>query len=341
MNVVLKLPNSVEDKIQAYPMVHTLVKHLKKVVEDKNSEIEDELQHKVLSLHFISDDKTVEVLNLLPFNAYYHEFTEEDFKSVFSIHRAIVNSNLDTADLYISFTNSLVDATIGKNLKAIERVGFSGGKNNFFLSHKVNLLNGRKKSEQFYELLRPLIDDFPESITNVASKEMKEYYLDWRENPYVMINLPVKDDEILDHYSELFDLAEHTNFVLLARDLADEEYAEKMKKYIETLNSKNTYKIFDSKSLIDFAKAVSYCWTFITENHELFQVASYCGAHIHHLYEKDLYPSYGADYFYSEVRQFNLKEDQFKGADGILYNKVFDEIIGFINQKIEETKEQT
>lgn len=339
MNVVLKLPDSVEDKIQAYPMVHALVKHLKKSIEETNSEIEDELQHKVLSIHFISDDQTVEVLNLLPFNAYYHEFAQEEFKSVFSIHRAIVNSKLDTADLYISFTNSLVDATIGKNLKAIERVGFAGGKNNFFLTDKVNLLGGRKKSEQYFELLRPILEKFPESIPSVASKEMKEYYLDWRENPYVMVNLPSKDDELSDVYTELFELAEHTNFVLMARDLSDETYAEKMNKYIEGLSKKNTYKIFDSKSLIDFAKAVSYAWTFITERHDLFQVAAYCGAHIHHLYQEDVYSQYGSDYFYSELRHFNLKEEQFKGADGIQYNKVFDEIIGFINQKIEENKE--
>lgn len=340
MNIVLKLPDTIEDKIQSYPTVHALVKYYKKIIEDKNAEIEDEIEHEVLNFHFISNKKTVEILNLLPFNAYYHEFEEEDFKSVFTIHRALVNSKLEACDLFISFTQSLVDATIGKNLKALERVSFSSGKNNFFLSHKVNLLAGRKKSEQYFELLRPLLEDqFPEQIPNVCSKEMKEYYLDWRENPYVMINLEVKDGVILDYYQELFDLSEHTNFVLMARDMDDEVYAEEMRKYIETLNTKNTYKIFDSKSLIDFSKAVSYAWTFITENHQLYQVAAYCGSHIHHLFQENLYSQYGNDYFYADVRQFNLSEDQFKGADGIQYNKVFDEVIEFINQKQAENQE--
>ena len=339
MNVVLKLPDSIEDKIQSYPTVHTLVKYYKKLIEDKNSEIEDELEHEVLNFHLISKKDTVEILNLLPFNAYYHEFEEEDFKSVFTIHRALVNSKLEACDLFVSFSTSLVDATIGKNLKALERVSFSSGKNNLFLTEKINLLSGRKKSEQYFELLRPLMEEFPEQIPSVCSKEMKEYYLDWRENPYVMINLEVEDNQIKEYYHEFFDLCEHTNFVLMAYDLEDEVYAETMKKYIERLNPKNTYKIFDTKSLIEFSKAVSYAWTFITENHQLFQVASYCGANIHHIFLENPYPKYGADYFYSEVRQFNLSESEFKDADGVQYNKVFDQIIEFIHQKIAEKEE--
>lgn len=339
MNIVLKLPDTVEDKIQSYPTVHVLIKHYKKLIEDKNAEIEDELEHEVLNFHFISQKESLDVLNLLPFNAYYHEFEAEDFKSVFTIHRALVNSKLETCDLYISFTQSLVDATIGKNLKALEKVSFSNGKNNFFLTHKVNLLSGRKKSEQYFELLRPLIEDFPETIPNVCSKEMKEYYLDWRESPYVMISLESKDNEILEHYNELFDLCEHVNFVLVAKHIEDDVYAEKLSQYVETLNKKNTYKIFDTKGLIDFAKAVSYAWTFITEDHELLQVAAYCGANIHHLYKENKYHEYGVDYFYAEVRQFNLKEELYQGADGIQYNKVYDQIIEFITQKQKEQED--
>ena len=68
-------------------------------------------------------------------------------------------------------------------------------------------------------------------------------------------------------------------------------------------------------------------------------MAAYCGSHIHHLFQENLYSQYGNDYFYADVRQFNLSEDQFKGADGIQYNKVFDEVIEFINQKQAENQE--
>jgi len=340
MNIAIKLPNDVIEKVQCYPMLHSLQKHLKKEIEAKNEEIEDELQHETLNIHLISTSANIEVLNLLPFNAYYHEIEDEDLKSVFSIHRAIVNSKLESADVYISLTESFVDASIGKNLSAKQKIGFSISKNNFFLSDKVTLLSGRRISEQVFELLRPLIEPMPETIPSVCSRDMQEYYLDWRENPYVMINLPTEKDVINPAYLELFDLCEGANFVLMASELDDEKYAETLKAYIETLNAKNTYKIFDSKSYIDFAKAVTFAWTFITEENNYFQVAAYCGANTHHLYTDNHYTKYGVDYFYAENRQFNLKESIYQGSDGIQYNKVFDEIIPFINKKIEENKEE-
>lgn len=340
MNIAIKLPDSLEDKIQIYPTLHTLIKHYKKVIEDKNAEITDEVEHESLNVHFYSTKESIEVLNLLPFMAYYHELEDEDVKTVFSIHRGIVNSKLDHADLFISMTESFVDASIGKNLKADKRVGFALGKNKFFFTDKVSLLAGRKKSEQAFELLRPLIEDFPEKIPSVCSKEMQPYYKDWSENPYVIVSLPVEGNEIQPIFSELFDLCEGVNFVLVSRDLEDDTYKESMEKYIKTLNFKNTYKIFDSKSIIDFAKAVYNCWTFITTDSGLYQVAAYCGAHIHHLYNDNHYTNYGDDYFYADTRQFNLKEDQFKGADGIQYNLIFDEIIAYIHKKQDELKAQ-
>jgi ADP-heptose:LPS heptosyltransferase len=340
MNIAIKLPDSLKDKVQTYPALHALIKHYKKMIEDKNAEIKDEVEHETLNIHLLSTKESIEVLNLLPFMAYYHELEDEDVKTVFSIHRGIVNSKLESADIFISMTESFVDASIGKNLKASQRVGFALGKNKFFFTDKVSLLKGRKKSEQYFELLRPLIEKFPEKISNVCSKEMQPYYEDWSENPYVIVSLPVAGNEIQPLFTELFDLCEGVNFVLMAHDLEDDIYKESMEKYIKTLNFKNTYKIFDSKSIIDFAKAIYNCWTYITMDSDLFQVAAYCGANIHHLYSDNHYQNYGSDYFYAETRQFNLKEDQYKGADGIQYNLIFDEIISYIHKKQSELKEQ-
>lgn len=341
MNIVIKLPNDLVDKIQCYPMLHFLHKYFKKLIEEKNAQIDDELQHEILSIHLISTKENIEVLNLLPFNAYYHELDIEDLKTVFSIHRAIVNSKLEKADIFITTTDSFVDASIGKNLGAKTKIGFGIGKNTFLLTSKVNLLSGRKKSEQVFELMRPLVDEMPDSIPNVCSRDMQAYFLDWRENPYVMINLPLDGEDIRADYKELFDLSEGVNFVLMSSELEDEKYADTLKAYIETLNKKNTYKILASKSYIDFAKAVTFSWTFITEENNYFQVAAYCGANIHHLYSDNHYQAFGDDYFYSDTRQFNLKEAIYKKENETDYSKIFDPIINFINQKQDELKEST
>ena len=146
MNIVVKLPNDLRGKILSFPFLHGLVKEAKKRL---NAEEEE-----VLKLHLISNKKDIDVLNLLPFSAYYHEIEDEDLKSIFTIHRACVGLKIDRTDIFISTTENFVDASIGKNLKAKTNIGFQIGKNSLFFNKRVPYSVNDHQALQIFSLIK-------------------------------------------------------------------------------------------------------------------------------------------------------------------------------------------
>lgn len=327
MNVSIKLPNDLRGKVLSFPFIHAFVKAVKERLNEEEEEI--------LSLHLISNKENIDVLNLLPFHAYYHEIEEEDLKSVFSIHRAVANLKIDKTDIFISTTESFVDASIGKNLKADISAGFQVGKNSFLLNKKIPLMSSEHQSVQIFSLIKVLVEDELPAISSVCSREVKPFFADWNLNPYLVINLSLKDKGIHPEWKELIDLLEHQNIVLLCDSLDELEQEEVLNEYIKTLSTKNTYKIFKEKSHIDFAKMISFCMTFISEDSALVQLAAYCGAEIFHLNRKESQSKYGPQYFLGDVTHFSLQ----KGEKDFDYGKIFDEIYKFIDLKTKDSSE--
>lgn len=331
MNVSIKLPNDLRGKILSFPFIHAFVKEAKK----RLNEDEEEL----LNLHLISNKENIDVLNLLPFNAYYHEIEDEDLKTVFTIHRACVQLKIDYTDIFISTTESFVDATIGKNLKAKEKIGFQLGKNSFFLNKKIIFPSGKHQSIQIFSLIKALVEDELPLIPNVCSREVKPLYADWNMNPYFIINLSLKGKEIHPEWSELINLFEHQNIVLTCDQLKEEDQGEELNGYIKLLSPKNNYKILTSENHIDFAKAVTFSWCFISEDSPLIHLAAYCGAEIFHLNRKENTKLFGTQYFIGESKIFSLNDSDYKDGKDFNYGKVFDEIIKFIDLKSKDQKE--
>lgn len=335
MIIAIKLPDKLSDRIHSFVCLHALFKFLKNQVETNNMD-KDEEEKEALFIHLICFEQDIEVLNLLPFNAYYHELESEDVKSIFSIHRSCMNMKIDKVDLFMSMTESFVDASIAKNLSAKKSIGFNITKNNFFLSNKVSALKGRKRAEYYFELLKPIMqDDFPEEFKKVSSKNLETYYNDWSENPYVIVDLSCQEDELDQSLIDLFNLSEGVNFVLTSWELTEDSYLRKLEDLIRNLSNKNNYKVFDSRSLISLARALSFADTFISFNSSLMSLAGYVGAHAHFLALKDESAIYGFDYFYSNIRTFNLNEPQYQDSGGVKINLVIDEVINYINRKKE------
>lgn len=331
MNVSIKLPNDLRGKILAFPFIHALVKEAKKKLNEEEEEI--------LNLHLISNKENIDVLNLLPFKAFYHEVEQEDLKTVFSMHRASVQFKIDYTDIYFSTTESFVDATIGKNLKATDRVGFQLGKNSFFLNKKIALPAGEHQSVQIFSLIKGMIEEDLPSIPSVCSREVEPLYADWNMNPYFIINLSLQNKEIHPEWSELINLLEHQNIVLMSDQIETDEYEETLNEYIKTLSTKNNYKILESENHIDFAKAVTYSWCFISEDSPLVQLSAYCGAEVFHLNRKENTKNVGTQYFIGESEVFSLKNPEFKTGNDFNYGKIFDEIIKYIESKTKDHAE--
>jgi len=331
MDIVIKLPNNLKEKMLTFPMLHVLEKELRKNLDEEKEE--------QLNIHLMSLKDNIDVLNLLPFSAYYHEFELDDLKTVFTMHRACVNFPLNNVDIFLSTTESFVDASIGKTLKAPLTIGYGLGKNKFLLKKKVNLLAGRHKADQAFNLLSAFVDDIP-AMPSIFSREVPPHFADWNINPYFIINLSLnKDKEIDEEWAELIDLLERQNIVLMCDSLDQLEQKEVLEKYLKTLSVTNTYKVYEYKSNIEFAKVVSYSWTFISKDSPLVHLTAYCGSHCFYLNSKENIQLTGPLPFVGEVRYFNLSDSAFKEGSDFAYGKIFDEIYAFIDKKTEDVAE--
>jgi ADP-heptose:LPS heptosyltransferase len=329
MNVAIKVPNDIRGKILSFPFIHKLVKEINKKLDEEESE-------DVLLLHLISSDNGVDVLNLLPFDAYYHEIEASELKTVFTIHRACMNLNLEKVDLFISTTDSFVDASIGKNLKATVSAGFAGGKNNFLLNKKIPKPTGIHESTKIYQLLKAVVDGELPAIRNVCARAVPPLFDDWNTEPYFVINLSLKGKSIHPEWKELIDLFENKRIILMSDSIEEDLHKSTINEYIKTLSNKNTYDIYEETGHIDFAKLISYSWCFITEDSGLVQVASYCGARVYHMSRKDYSKNFDSRYFLGSHNIYALNDGQFSLKGDFDYGKIFDEIYDFVESKAKE-----
>ena len=321
--------------MSCFPFLQALVKGMRAKIEKDNEERPPE-EADFLSLHLLAEKEWIETLNLLPFQAYYHELSEEDVKNVFSAHRAMKNLKLESVDIYICLTDSLVDASMGKSLGASVKAGFSGGKNALLFNRKTGRLKGRHLVEQYHALLPLLLDQVPEEPAKGFSRELTPLREDWRDNPYYVVNLSAKDGEIEQYWKEFFSFVEGENFVLVCDGLESQLQRESLTEFLKTLNAQNVYSVFELEDMIEFAKLVAYSQSFITIDSPLAHIAAYCGGHTHFLRKNEPIQKSGPVYFLGEVRYFNLNEPYYREGASIAYHKVFDEIFKFIDAKAKE-----
>lgn len=322
MNIAIKLPNDLRERVLTFPFLQVLEKKLTELLED------DE----ILNFHLISLKEDIDVLNLLPVHAFYHELEVEDIKTIFTMHRACGNFKMNQIDYFVSTTDSFVDASIGKNIGAVKKIGYNIGKNKWFLNQKVSKLAGRHKSEQTFELLKCFTEEVP-SIPVVYSRNMPEAYADWNENPYTVINLDLIGDEFNPEWKEFIDLFVNKNFIFMCSELSLDDQKQKIQEFIKSLPTKNTYKIFEYGSNIAFGKLISYCLGFITNDSPLVNIAAYCGAQVFLINKKEDLQNCGPLYFIGEVRNFSITDPAYKGQKGHNYATIFDDIYSYIEQR--------
>ncbi|MBD65189.1 MAG: hypothetical protein CME62_08280 [Halobacteriovoraceae bacterium] len=326
MNVIVKLPNEVNEKLLMIPFL-TVLEELLREIAHKDPE-DDTYQ-----IHLISTKKGIEVLNLIPFTAYYHEIDEEDLKSVFTVHRACKHFTItNKLDCFISTTKGFVDASIGKNLNVKKTIGPELGKNKWVLTHAVKV-NEQAHLSDFPKPLLTAIENENFELPNVSCRKLDPVYLDWNENPYYIIDLPLTEEERIDPlWSELFEHLTNKRFVFICSQLKPHLQNDLIQEYIETLPQKNTYKIFKLDSYIDFAKLVSFSLGVATESKDLMTIASYCGALTHFINSGVDLKLIGPKYFRGELKDLKLEPEAF--------NTILDEVISYIELKTKKEEEE-
>jgi len=326
MIVAVKLPNKLNERVLTFPFLHALDELLQRVAAE---DPEDD----TYQIHLISIKDGIDVLNLLPFHAFYHELSEEDLKTVFTAHRASASLNLNNGvDVYISTTTSFVDASLGKNINSKNKVGFDLGKNKWLLNKRIPHPGTIHKSDEVFPLIKS-ITGVAGDISNVSARKVSELYADWSESPYLVIDLDLVNGEINPEWLELIELSVNKRFIFMCSELGEFLQKDKLQDYIATLPSKNTYKLFHYDSNIELAKLVSYSIAFVTKSADLMTVATYCGTTTFFINPGENLKLTGPKYFRGE-----LKEYPFKNVQSFPYNSLFDDLIALVESKTPEER---
>lgn len=318
MKIAIKLPDDLKEKLLYFPFLQAWVKHYLALEKEEN-----------LVVHFISSKESLDVLNLLPFNAYFHQIGKDDRHNVFTIHRYAKNLRLRDVDVYISLTQSFLDAVLGASIGAKKRIGFADSSGNIFFNQKIPALVGRHPSEKLVVLFKLFDSELSTSNLRAVTSRRLEWQHDGLENrKYWVLNLGLDlSGEIDTIWADFLDLFDNEIFVLLCEDLELSCQGEKLKEFIKKLNTNNEYIIFEKQGHIDFAKLVSSCNAFLGYDTDLVYLAAYCAPKVFYIREKAQFDQSDFSYFLSDIKVFNLSEPIYGGR----INKAFDEVIAYVD----------
>ncbi len=327
MNVAIKLPNLLQHRVLCFPMLHQLYKYLSEKLEEGE----------ILNIHLFSIKSDIEVLNLLPFHAYYHELELGDLKNVFTAHRACTQIRMElNLDLYISTTESFVDASFGFLLKAKKKLGFKIPRNSIFLN---SYISPEPLSDIYIDKIYTLLDgvmldgDTVPKMRSIISREIDPLFKSHTQT-YIVIDLPLVKGEIDPEWKDLFSLCVGIEFVLMCSKLDPINAKIELKQYIEALAPQNNYKIFEHNSKIDFAKLCKGASYFIGNWSDYSLINNYISGT--NLLTSNTYPQKELECFVGKNIEV-VAPGVSKGSDKY-YNYIFDNIITKVESIPKEIK---
>lgn len=282
--IAIKLPFDLEERILTFPFLHAIREHYPEA-----------------DLHFITPKKEIEVLNLLPFTAYYHEFDEDEIENVFDVHRYCASAKIYNVDVFISLTNSFVDACLGLGLRAKKRVGFSDNWKTLVLTHKIPRPVGHHVVEDYYALYETLVDAKVNTRLKVMSRDLTAIVPDADEQPYIAVNLsPLRGPTIEDEWIELLSSFENQKILVFATDEVV-KFQGLVEPFLAALPQKNLYINFSYKNWIELARMLAHARGLISYAGPAGGIAAYVGTKSVLLYESQDPQKTGPFYFLADV----------------------------------------
>jgi ADP-heptose:LPS heptosyltransferase len=256
--IAIKLPFDLQDRILTFPFLHAISEFYPKA-----------------DIHLITPKINVEILNLLPFKAYYHLFEEDEFKTIMDVHPYTANSNIYNVDLFISLTNSFVDACLGVGLRAKIKAGFLDDWKTLVLTHKIKRPIGHHVVEDYMALFETITGVKSDSRMRVTSRPLVRMIED--KKPYLAINLsPLREASIESEWIDLISQFEGQKIILFA---SDEQVRVKLliDNFLAMLPRKNTYETFFYKDLIELARMLAFSDGLISYSGAGAALAAYVG----------------------------------------------------------------
>ncbi len=289
--IAIKLPFDLQERLLTFPFLHAI--HTK---------------YPLAELNIITPKKDIEILNLLPFKAFYHEFDEDELNNVFDVHRYCVHAKIFNVDLFISLTNSFSDASIGLSLRAKRRLGFSDNWKTLVLNEKTSRPVGHHICEDFFELYKTHVKANVDLKLKVMSRELPAIVPEWDTQPYVAINLsPLKDALIDESWAKLVHEFEGQRIIFFSSD-DKERVSPLIEGFIARLPKTNTYSYFFQKDWIELGKMLAFAKGVITYEGPLASVAAYVGAKTLILYDRRDPQKEGPFYFLADIALLTSKD---------------------------------
>jgi len=288
--IVVKLPEDVTDRLFSFPFLHTL------------SDI-----YKIADFHLISNVSDIEILNLLPFKAFYHSYEAGELSSLMDAHRFAVNAKIFNVDIFINLTDSFIDSSLGYSLRAKTRLGFKGNFKKIFLNQSMERPTGLHRSEDYLSLLNLHLNRFLDSKIRIISRDLPPIIDSWEQEPYIAINLSNPDANFIqDKWVELINHFEEEKIIFFASN--DQEKIQfMMEGFLPRLSKKNTYESFILKNWIDIAKMTSYAKGVITFEGSGSLLAAYSGTKTIALFQNENPQIYGPNHFLADVMTLDFK----------------------------------
>ncbi|MCM2350036.1 MAG: glycosyltransferase family 9 protein [Bacteriovoracaceae bacterium] len=287
-NITIKLPSDLQERILCFPFLHAISEYYPKAV-----------------LHFITPKHEVEVLNLLPFKAYYHLYSEDEIQNVFDVHRFCANASIYNVDLFISLTNSFVDACLGLGLRAKKRVGFADNWKTLVLNQTMLRPVGHHVVEDFMKLFELAVGEPADKRLRVHTRDLlpiiNKSDVEKEEVPYIAINLsPLRNATIEDEWIELISHFEGQKIVLFASE-ETVKVQMLMDALMARLSPKNTYVNFVYHDWIELGRMMAFSAGVITYSGAAGALAAYVGTRSIILYENENPQRTGPFYFLTDV----------------------------------------
>lgn len=251
----------------AFPMVHLV----REAYPDAN-------------LHFICPEHKIEMLYTLPFEGYWHPWSEREIKTILDVHRFTATHTFPEFEIFISLGASTNDLALGRMLGAKKRVGFSEGWKNWFTTTPVKRPVGHHLSEEYYALFKEFTNRrLPEKM-QVKGKELPPYYAD-DETPFIAVDLyPFSPGKLDEFWQAYFSLHEGKRFVLF---FSSEEAQGGLiaEKFIQRLPTTNRYDLFVNPNWIELGKMLSQAKGLVARSGAVVSYATYLGTDALVIYE--------------------------------------------------------
>lgn len=280
--IAIKLPSDLQERILCFSFLHAISEQFPKA-----------------DLHFITPKKEVEVLNLLPFKAFYHIYNEDEMKSVMDVHPFTANARIYNVDIFITLTNSFVDACLGFGLRAKKRVGFSDDWKTLVLNCKMPRPVGHHVVEDHMTLFHALTGRSDTNKMRVLSRNLSPMLED--KAPYIAINIsPLREAVIEQEWVDLISYFEGQKIVLFA---SDEQIKTQplMEAFINLLPKKNTYVNFVYHDYIELGRMLAHSNGVLTYSGPCGALSAYVGARTLILYDIEDPQKTGPFYFMADV----------------------------------------